>query len=67
VEHLKGLKGLPGTNILAYCENPYITAVKSFIVKAPGFTYDRHLQSSKYIYSIGPIKPFTPVILDFAK
>jgi hypothetical protein len=43
VEHLKGAsrgqanirlgwRGLPGTNTLAYCENPLITAVKSFIV-----------------------------------
>ncbi len=28
-------KGLPGTNTLAYYENLYITAVKSFIVEAP--------------------------------
>ena len=30
-----GWKGLPETNILAYYENPYNTAVKSFIVQAP--------------------------------
>ncbi len=30
-----GWKGLPGTNTLVYYENPYITAVKSFIVQAP--------------------------------
>ncbi len=30
-----GWKGLSGTNTLAYYENPYITAVKSFIVQAP--------------------------------
>jgi hypothetical protein len=29
-------KGLPGTNTLAYYENPSITAVKSFIVQAWG-------------------------------
>ncbi len=29
-------KGLPGTNTLAYYENPQITTVKSFIVQAPG-------------------------------
>ncbi len=29
-----GWKSLPGTNTLAYYENPYITAVKSFIVQA---------------------------------
>ncbi len=29
-----GWKGLPGTNTLAYYENPYNTAVKSFIVQA---------------------------------
>jgi hypothetical protein len=28
--------GLPRTNTLAYYENPQITAVKSFIVQAPG-------------------------------
>jgi hypothetical protein len=27
-----GWKGLPGASTLAYYENPYITAVKSFIV-----------------------------------
>jgi hypothetical protein len=31
-----GWKGLPGTNTLAYYENPYITAVRSFTVQAPG-------------------------------
>jgi hypothetical protein len=31
-----GCKGFPGTNALAYYENPYITTVKSFIVQAPG-------------------------------
>ncbi len=29
-------KGFPRTNPLAYYENPKITAVKSFIVQAPG-------------------------------
>ncbi len=29
-------KGLPGTNTLAYYENPYITTVKRFIGLAPG-------------------------------
>ncbi len=29
-------KGLPGTNTLAYYENPKITAVKSFIGVGPG-------------------------------
>ncbi len=29
-------KGLPGSNTLAYCENYYITAVKSFITSTPG-------------------------------
>jgi hypothetical protein len=28
--------GLPETNTLAYYENPYITAVKCFIVQAQG-------------------------------
>jgi len=28
-------RGLPEINILAFYENPYITAVKSFIVQAP--------------------------------
>jgi hypothetical protein len=28
-----GWKGLPGTNTLAYYENPQITAVKKFIVQ----------------------------------
>jgi hypothetical protein len=32
-----GWRGLPETNALAYYENPYITAVKSFIVQAPGY------------------------------
>jgi hypothetical protein len=31
-----GWKGLPGTNTQVYYENPKITAVKSFIVQAPG-------------------------------
>jgi len=31
-----GWKGLPGTNTLAYYENPEITAVKSSIEQAPG-------------------------------
>jgi hypothetical protein len=31
-----GWKSLPGTNTLAYYENPYITPVISFIVQAPG-------------------------------
>jgi hypothetical protein len=31
-----GWKGFPGTNILAYYENPLITSVKSFIRFAPG-------------------------------
>jgi hypothetical protein len=31
-----GWKGLPGTNTVAYSENLQITAVKSFIVQAPG-------------------------------
>ncbi len=31
-----GWKDLPGTNTLAYYKNPLITAVKSFIVQAPG-------------------------------
>ncbi len=51
VEHLKGAslgkapalpenirlgwKGLPKTNTLAYCKNPSITTVKSFIVQWP--------------------------------
>ncbi len=30
-----GWRGLPGTNTQAYNENPYITAVKSFIVQTP--------------------------------
>jgi hypothetical protein len=30
-----GWKGLPGTNTLAYYENPLIMTVKSFIVQAP--------------------------------
>jgi len=30
-----GWKFLPETNTLAYYKNPYITAVKSFIVQAP--------------------------------
>ncbi len=32
-----GWKDSPRTNILAYYENPYITAVKSFIVQAPTY------------------------------
>ncbi len=32
-----GWKGLPGSNTLAYYENPQITAVKSFIVQALAF------------------------------
>ncbi len=32
-----GWKGLPGTNTLAYSENPQIMAVKSFMVQAPGY------------------------------
>ncbi len=31
-----GWKGFPGTNILAYYENPQITTVKSFILQVPG-------------------------------
>jgi hypothetical protein len=31
-------KSLPGTNNLAYYENPSITTVISFIVQAPGYT-----------------------------
>ncbi len=31
-----GLRGLPGTNTIAYYENPYITVVKSFTAQAPG-------------------------------
>ncbi len=34
-----GWKGLPRANTLAYCGNPYITAVKSFIVQAAGNCY----------------------------
>ena len=30
-----GWKGLPGTNSLAYFENPLITAVISFMIQAP--------------------------------
>jgi len=30
------LKGLPGTNALAYFENSYFTAVKGFITVTPG-------------------------------
>ncbi len=30
-----GWRGFPGTNTLAYDENPKFTAVKSFIVQAP--------------------------------
>jgi hypothetical protein len=30
-----GWRGLPGTNTLAYYENPEIMAVKSFILQAP--------------------------------
>ena len=33
-----GWKGLPGTNSLAYYENPSITTVKSFVGMAPGLT-----------------------------
>ncbi len=32
-----GWKGLPETNTLAYCENPLITAVKSFIVQVAAY------------------------------
>ncbi len=32
-----GWRGLPGTNTLAYYENPKIMAVKSFMVQAPGY------------------------------
>jgi hypothetical protein len=31
-----GWKGLPGTNTLAYNRNPYIMAVKGFIILALG-------------------------------
>jgi hypothetical protein len=31
-----GWKGLAGPNTLAFCENSYITAVKSFITLGPG-------------------------------
>jgi hypothetical protein len=31
-----GWIGLPKTNTLAYYENPYITTLKSFTVRAPG-------------------------------
>ncbi len=31
-----GWRGLPGTNTLAYYENPEITVVKSLIVLTPG-------------------------------
>ncbi len=31
-----GWKSLPGTNTLAYYENPQITAILGFIVQAPG-------------------------------
>jgi hypothetical protein len=31
-----GWKGLPGTNTLAYYENPNVMVVKSFMVHAPG-------------------------------
>jgi hypothetical protein len=33
-----GWRGLPGTNTLAYYDNPQITAVKSFTVDAPDFS-----------------------------
>jgi len=33
---LETFSGLPKTNNLAYYKNPYITAIKSFIVEAPG-------------------------------
>jgi hypothetical protein len=36
VEHLKGLKGLAGTNALAYYEKAELTVVKSFITLATG-------------------------------
>ncbi len=34
-----GWKGLPGTNTLAYYNNPLITIVKSYIVQAPGCVF----------------------------
>jgi hypothetical protein len=38
---------LPGTNTLAYYENPCITAVKSFIVQAPAIFPCHSLTSKK--------------------
>ena len=46
-----GCKGLPGTNTLAYYENPFITAVKIFIRLDPG---------------VNVIKLFTVVIYGFS-
>jgi hypothetical protein len=43
-----GLKGLPGTNTLAYYENLLITAVKSLIVHAPGKFVYLTLKVSKF-------------------
>ncbi len=43
-----GWKGLPETNTLAYYENPQITAVKSFIVQAPGVAPNPNIVSVKY-------------------
>jgi hypothetical protein len=37
-----GWKGLPGTNTLAYCENPLVMAVKSFIGLAQGLSIFVH-------------------------
>jgi hypothetical protein len=38
-----GWTGLPGTNTLAYYENPKITSVKSFIVPAPGYFFQSYI------------------------
>ncbi len=32
----QALKGIPGTNTLAYCDHSYILSVKSFITSGPG-------------------------------
>ncbi len=45
-----GLKGLPETNALTYNENTLITAVKSFIVQAPGTNTVAHLLVEKNVY-----------------
>ncbi len=55
---------MPGTNIEVYYENPYIRALKSFIVQAPGLFLFIVVKPSEPS-SASTLKLFTEVILPF--